>query len=442
MKKLFIISLLSLQLFACKTLEEVVSPTSNISVPELGEYFSFDTNIAPDYFKYDIKTNQWEWKFGIKLELTPSVFGRLRFNKDGTYDFIDLNKTGTYKQDKTSKKLTFTGYMAGAEGYYKIKRGWCNLVISSKAKDGSILSIVYEKKSAFEQPDVKDPNGSFGGTIVNMLTKTSADYIDVATSKTLKSHSTNAGPITGISKFSVSIYKKNILDTDEIYPVIEIKDEQGNLVKKIEKTWRDTDRWDIGDYWYGMLSPDGTKLALVGKYKRYISFLDPRSADQYPMIGIIDLKTEKEIFSYALDKQNNWGAGWSPNGELVMPRKGGGINILDANLKNSRTIYTKNVNEARMNQFGNILFHEGTGLFTMDSNGSNISPVKSGKDNFSLSTIYDLGWSPDGKSMAFVVEETLKAYNIILLNPNAEAIYFSDSKGDPIKFYSPFLNWK
>ncbi len=444
MKKLFIISLLSLQLFACKTLEEVVSPTSTINVPELGEYLSFDANIAPDNFKYDIKTNQWEWKWGIKLELTPSPFGRLRFNKDGTYEFIDIFKSGTFKQDKNSKKILFTGYMAGAEGYFNIAKGWCKLVIQTKGNDGNILSIVYEKKSDFPQPDVKDPNGSFGGTILNMLTKTSADFIDITTGKTLKSFNSNSFPITGYSKYSISIYKKNFLDTEEIYPVIEIKDEQGNLVKKFEKTWRDTDRWDIGDYWYGMISPDGTKLALVGKYKRYISFLDPRSSDQYPMIGIIDLKTEREIFSYALDYNgNNWGPGWTPNSELVMPRKGGGINVLDASLKNIKTIYTKNVSEARMNQFGQVLFHEGSGVFIADVNGKYVEQVKNGNTNLSINKIFDLGWSADGKSLAFVVEEYLNTYNIILLNASGgEAIYFSDAKGDIFQFSSPFLNWK
>jgi hypothetical protein len=444
MKNLLIICLLCLQLFGCKTLAETIAPASNTDIPEAGEYFSYDTNIAPDYFKYDIKTNQWEWKYDIKLQLTPSAFGRLRFNKNGTYQFLDINESGTYRQDKTSGKLIFTGFMASAEGFYRIKRGWCNLVISSKAKDGTILSIVYEKKSAYPQPEVKDPNGSFGGTIINMLSQTSADYIDVATGKTIKSHNSNSFPITGNSKYSVAIYKKNYLDTDEIYPIIEIKDEAGNLVKKFEKTWRDTDKWDIGDYWYGMLSPDGTKLALIGQYKRYFVVFDPKYVTPYPMISIIDVKSGNEIYSYALDKNgSNWGPGWTPNGELLMPRKGGGINILDASLKNIKTIYTKNISEARMNQFGKVLFQEGTGIYTMDSNGSNILPVKDGNNNLTFTTLFDLGWSPDGKSMGFVVEEYLKTYNIILVNPTSkEASYFNDAKGDPFQFKSPFLNWK
>jgi WD40-like Beta Propeller Repeat len=428
MKKILIFIVLSIQFISCIPLDGLSpeNPT-NITGPEAGEYNSFDTNIVPDNFKYDIKTNQWEWKFGtnIKLELTPSIFGRLILKKNGNYEYIDINKSGTYKVDKNTKKISFTGYMAGTEGYYKIKRGWCQLIIAGKGKDGSTLSVIYEKKSDFPQPDIKEPNGGFKGTIVNMLSKSSADYIDVATGKTSKSHANISFPVTGYSKYSMKIYKKNFLDSDEIYPVIEIKDTEGNMIKKFEKTWRDpdSDKWDIGDYWYGMLSPDGSKIALVGQYKRYFVMLDPKYVDPYPMISIIDVKSGKEIYSYTLDKNgNNWGPGWSPNGELVMPRKGGGIAILDANLKNVKIIYSKNVT---------------------DANGSKIAPVKDGTGDLSIPKLFDLGWSPDGKSMAFVVEEYLTKYNVILHNPaTKEYKYFSDSKGDPYQLISPFLNWK
>lgn len=446
MKKFLLFTFVYFQLLACKTIIGDPSPQAAETSLETGDYKSFDANIAPDAFKYNIKSNQWEWKWDIKLQLTPSAFGRLRINENGTYEFLDLKKSGTYKQDKSSKKLLFTGFMADAEGFYKIKRGWCNLYISTKAKDGTILSIVYEKKSDFPQPDLKEPNSSFKGTILNMLSNSSADYIDVGTGKTVKTYANVSYPITGSSKYSLTIYRKNYLDNDEIYPVIEIKDGEGNLVKKFEKTWRinEDDKWDICDYWYGMLSPDGTKIALIGQYRRYPSLFDPKYKEPYPMVNIIDVKSGKEIYSYILDKNgNNWGPGWAPTGELVLPNKGGGINILDVNLKNIKTIYTKNVSEARMNQFGKILFHEGTGLFTMDANGKNIEPVKIETGNFNIAKLYDLAWSPDGKSMAFVVEEYLKTYNVLLLNQTSkEYIYFSDSKGDPFQFVSPFLNWK
>ena len=307
-----------------------------------------------------------------------------------------------------------------------------------------MLSIVYEKKSDFPQPDLVAPNSNFKGTIVNMLSNSSTEYIDIASGKILKTHDNKAFPITGSSKYSVTIYKKNYLDADEIYPVIEIKDVEGTIVKKFERTWRDTDKWDIGDYWYGMLSPDGTKLALVGHYKRHFVVFDPNYVTPYPMISVIDVKSGNEIYSYALDNNSNsWGPGWSPNGELVMPRKGGGINVLNTNLTSIKTIYTKNVSEARMNQFGQVLFNEGVGIFTMDANGANIQPVKNGNTNLSFTKLYDLGWSLDGKSMAFVIEEYLKTYNIILVNPESnEVSYFNDAKGDSYRLVSPFLNWK
>jgi hypothetical protein len=449
MKNTLIILLTSVVLMACPgpKNDDAVSPQGTTNgIPEAGQYNSFDTNIAPDNFKYDSRTNQWEWKNGIKLQITPSAFGRLKLNKNGTYEFLDLKKTGTFKQDKNSKKIAFTGFMADASGYYKIKKGWCTLMIQAIDKDGTILSIIYEKKSDYPQPDIKEPNAGFTGTIVNMGSKSSTDYINVATGKTFKTHANISFPITGSSKYSVTIYKKNYLDADEIYPVIEIKDMEGTIVKKFEKTWRDPDqdKWDIGDYWYGMLSPNGTRLALIGYYKRHFVIFDPKYVDPYPMVSIIDIKTGNEIYSYALDKNDNsWGPGWTPNGELVMPRKGGGIAILDANLKNVKSIYSKNVSEARMNQFGKVLFHEGKGVFTMDANGGNIEPVKDGTGNLNISKLYDLGWNSDGKSMAFVVEEYLRTYNILLHNPaSKEYTYLRDSKGDTYQFNSPFLNWQ
>lgn len=425
--------------------DETVNPASTKPVPEIGEYFSFDSNVVPDNFKYDIKTNQWEWKFNtnFKLELTPSAFGRLRFNANGTYEFLDLKKSGTYRQDNSTKKILFTGFMADAEGYFQISRGWCRLVIVAKAKDGSLLSIVYEKKSDFPQPEVANPNASLTGTAVNMTSTKSADFIDIATGKVIKTHQSTSFLVTGISKFSVILYKKNIYDQDEVYPIVEIKDLEGNLVKKFEKTFRSEDKWDIGDYWYGMISPDGTKLALVGKYMRQFNyFLNPNYIEPYPMISVIDIKSGNEIYTYSLDKNgSNWGPGWTPSGELIMPRKGGGINILDANLKNIKTVYTKNISEARMNQFGKILFYEGTGVFTMDANGSNILPVKVGNNNLIFNKLFDLGWSADGKFMGFVVEEYLNTYNIVLVNPiKNESTFLNDSKGDAYQLKSPFLN--
>jgi hypothetical protein len=448
MMRVILIFFFQILLISCKTesAESGVNPAevSNVAFPEPGDYISFDANIAPDNFKYDIRTNQWEWKNDIKLQLTPSAFGRLRFNKNGSYEFLDIYKSGTYRQDPNSKILVFTGFMADSEGYYKIKRGWCNLVIKATDKNGKVLSIVYEKKSDFPQPDLVAPNSNFKGTIINMLSNSSTEYIDIATGKIIKTHDNKAFPITGLSKYSVNIYKKNFLDSDEKYPVVEIKDMEGTIVKKFDKTWRDLDKWDIGEYWYGMLSPDGTKLALVGSYMRHSVFLDPKYVTPYPMISVIDVNSGNEIYSYALDNNgNNWGPGWSPNGELVMPRKGGGINILNTNLTSIKTIYTKNVSEARMNQFGQVLFKEGVGIFTMDANGANIQHVKNGNSNLSFTKSFDLGWSLDGKSMAFVIEEYLKTYNIVLVNPESnEVSYFNDAKGDTYQFKSPFLNWK
>jgi hypothetical protein len=446
MKNLLIIFLFCIQAISCKTLfgnPDAVTPAA-VNIPEAGEYSSFIVQSTTQLqYTYSVVTQTWEWKFGPGIQLLPNPLGRLKFDAKGNYEFTDQKKTGTYKLDKTSNVLKFTGYMADAEGYYNITRGTCLLIISIKQKDGTYLSTQYEKKSDFIQPDVKNPSGSFTGTIVNSLIRSSTDFIDISNSKVIKSFNSNGLPVTGKTKITAYCYKNNPADYDEKYPNLEVLDAEGNKIYKYKGLSAKGNRWAIGEYWYASPSPDGTKVLLTGQYHLHSSVFDPNYVTPYPMVSVIDIKTGEELKTFDIDAQNNWGASWAPNGDLVMPKKGGGINIVSANLNSTKTIYTKQVTEARVSINNTVLYGAGTGIYTMNMDGSNIQQLKNSKLDITTQNYTDMCWSPDGKSIAIMYKNTSLNYFYILFSSadGTKVANLNDSKGDILRLSSGLLNW-
>jgi hypothetical protein len=448
MKKLLIILLIGLQIMGCKSTDTTadITPQSTVNVPEVGEYSSFNVVGGSQYqYTYNVFINSWEWKFEPGFQFYPSPFGRLSIKKDGSYEFLDLKKSGTYKQDNSTKKVKFTGYLADAEGYYKIQRGTCILIIATKAADGTTNTLQFEKKSDFPQPDVPSPNGNFKGTIINSLVDKSTDFIDIATSKTISTYTYSTSfVLSGNSANTIYLYKNNPFDYNESYPNVDVLDNKGNVIVKYKGVSASGKKWAIGEYWYGMLSPDGTKIVLTGKYMLHSSVFDPAYVNPYPFISVIDIKTGNELKSFDCDEQNKWGAGWTPSGELVVPRKGGGINIVSANLDKVTTIYTNPVIEARINSNNKVLFAAGTGFFTMNLDGTNMTQIPNKVITLTTKDLYDMCWSPDGKSIGIMYKNTpFNEYFMVLISADGNSYsYFNDSKGDFLRLKSPFINWK
>ncbi len=438
---LFII-LQSLVLSAEKTCSSMF--LSSLNIPEEGIYMSYNMNSNLQYQnQFDTRTKQLELKLMPTLQVTPSAFGRLQINTDGSFEFLDFKKKGTYKFDETSRKIKFTGYLEGAEGLFQIQRGTCILVISIKSADGSLNSIQYEKPSAYVQPDIKNANGPFQGIIVNSLVNTSTDYIDIATSKALHTYTSKAFAVAGISPYTVHIFKDNYLNDNEIYAHVVLLDKQGTQIVKYKGASADGQKWAIGNYWYGSPSPDGSKIVLTGKYMLHSGFLDPNYQQPFPIISIIDAKTGKELKWFECDVQNAWGASWLPNGDLIMPKKGGGINIVDANLAKVKTIYNNPVIEARVSINNKVLYAAGSSLFTMDMDGTNIKQLQSTQINLTTANLSDCTWSPDGKSVAIVYKHNfLQEYFILMMRLEDNTLsYLNDSKGDMLRLKSPFISW-
>jgi hypothetical protein len=294
MTKGMMLLLLSYLLIACKPANEVDKPpiSAKTDVPELGDYTSFNVTGSLDLsYQFNNAHNAWEWKWNQNVQFLPSPFGTLRFNTNGSYDFIDLKKTGNYKYDEATKLVTFTGFLEGAEGRYRVQRGTCILLIVSQ--DGN--TVQYEKKSALPQPNIQNPNGAFKGTIISALADNTTHYLDIASAKTLKSYKAPAFGVAGKADISVYIYKNNPLDFSENYPNVEIKDADGKTVAKYKGASSTGKQWVIGAYWYGMPSPDGSKIALTGKYYLHSNPFDPNYRAPFPIVSVIDVQTGTEI---------------------------------------------------------------------------------------------------------------------------------------------------
>jgi WD40 repeat protein len=440
MKNCFVLVLISYLLIACKPQNEADNPKNTI--PELGDYTSFNVTGSLDLnYQFNNANNAWEWKWNQNVQFLPSPLGKLRFNANGKYDFVDLQKTGTYQYDETTKLIKFTGFLDGAEGRYRVQRGVCILLIVSK--DGN--TVQYEKKSSIQQPDLQNPNGTFKGTILTSLADKTMHYLDIATAKTLKSHSADAFGVSGSAAISVYVYKNNPLDLSENYPNVEIKDAEGKQIAKYKGASNTGKQWAIGDYWYAMPSPDGAKIALTGKYYLHSNPFDPNYRAPFPIVSVIDAKTGTELIWFECDDNNRWGAAWLPNGGLILPKKSGGIRITDATLQNTTTVYTQPVIEARASPDGKkIAFAKGNQFFTMNSDGSNIQELTNKKVKLNATNLTDMAWGADNQSLALVMKNLpFNDYYILFISLDGERFsYFNDSKGDYYFIKSPFVSWK
>jgi hypothetical protein len=428
-------------LMACKPTDPTADSTAHTTIPELGEYISFNVTGSLDLnYQYNAANKSWEWKWNQNVQLLPSPLGKLRFNENGSYDFVDLQKSGKFTYSETTKLITFTGFLEGSTGRFRIQRGTCVLVIVSK--DGN--TVQYEKKSTVPQPDLKDPNGGFKGTILTALAANTSDYIDVATAKTTKTHPSTGFGVTSQAPVAVYVYKNNPLDASEYYANVEIKDANGATTARYKGASAAGVRWAIGDYWYASPSPDGSKIALTGKYYLHSNPFDPNYRVPFPIVSVIDIRTGAEL-KWLECEDNSWGAGWLPNGGLILSKKGGGIQTTDAALQNLTTIYPQSVREARCSPDGNkIAFVRGNQFFTMQSNGANMQVLSHSKLTLDATHFTDLAWSPDSQALALAMKNLpFNDYYLLFVHLDGSHFsYFNDVKGDYFFIKSPFVSWK
>jgi hypothetical protein len=360
-------------------------------------------------------------------------------------EFTDLKKSGTFKYEESSNKLIFSGFMQGAEGIYKIQNGTAILLISSKAQDGSINTIQFEKKLATLQVDLTNPNGIFDGKIVLSATSSTTDHFDLKIAKITKTFISNTTAVTNESNLHIFTYLDNPFDASEDYGHVVISDEKGKELRRFRGKSNQYKKWIIGDYWYVSLSPDGTKFALTGYYLEHSFVFDPNYVKPYPIVSIFDFDGN-ELRSFRTSKDFGWGAAWLPNGGLIFADEKGGINITDKDFKQVSKIYNQDVLEARCSPDGKIVaFAKGGQIFTINIDGSNEKKLinKTGELSYGTNQLADLAWSPDSKKIAISIKNAqFNHYNILLTSLDGNSFsYLNDPKGEQFKIIKPFISW-
>jgi hypothetical protein len=120
-----------------------------VEIPEVGTYVTMNLDAVNRYENvFNTRTGQLELTLKTNLEVAPSPFGRLEIKDNGTYEFLDLKKSGKYWYNEKIKKIEFSGHMEGATATFTISKGTCILLISTKNVQNGLQ---YEMKSKYPQ---------------------------------------------------------------------------------------------------------------------------------------------------------------------------------------------------------------------------------------------------------------------------------------------------
>jgi hypothetical protein len=400
------------------------------SSPKIGEYYCYTTTLETS-------------PFGINpIAVQPAFFGNIILDGKGNYKMTRRPTGGNYSFNKATATLTFT---TGDLKIMKVKGYKSNEFFIQW--ETNAFHCVNGKNDTPTKP-LTNPNASFTGIIVASLTYQSVDYIDLANSNTTNTFSYSGNTKSSNTGFTIHLEEANQITSSKDYPVVEIRDYKGNILLSYEGKSKNGKLWEIGGYDFGVISPDNSKFLLTGRHFEKIGTADYNyRALRDPAFSVIDLKTGNEIKTFLSDAQNKWSASWLPNGGVMIPHKGGGIDITDANFGNIRTIYNQQVQFAKPNPDGKtIIFQKGTQLFTINIDGSNekqFTNAEVGLD-FATTRISDVSWSPDGNSIAIMMADAnfSNKYTAILLSADGtKASMLKDKIGNNLVFIRPYISW-
>ncbi len=398
--------------------------------PKVGEYYCYTTTLETS-------------PGGINpIAVQPAFFGNIILDGKGNYRMTRRPTGGTYSFNKATSTVTFT---TGDLKIMKVKGYKSNEFFIQYQE--SAFHCVNGKSNTPDKPLTK-PNAGFTGIIVASLAYQSVDYIDLANSNTTNTFSYSGNTKSSNTGFTIHLEEANQITSSKDYPVVEIRDYKGNISSSYEGKSKGGKAWEIGGYDYGMISPDNSKFLLTGRHFEKIGTADYNyRALRDPAFSVIDIKTGNEIKTFLSDAQNKWSASWLSNGGVVIPHKGGGIDITDAGFGNVRTIYNQQVQFAKPSPDGKtIIFQKGTQLFTINIDGSNekqFTNTEVGLD-FATTGISDVSWSPDGKSIAIMMADAnfSKKYTAILLSADGKkASMLKDKTGNNLVFIRPYISW-
>jgi hypothetical protein len=421
--------------------------TKKAKIPEPGIYSAINTMLLNQYQnEYNYRTGQLELKLKPQITAMPSAFGRLQINENGTYEMLDLKKSGTYKYNEKTKLVEFTGYMAEGMGNYGISRGTCILNISTKTiKDG----LHYEMRSKYPQPDAENPNSGFSGILVAALNGKSVDYIDVNTAKTIQTFSYDGNTKSGFYGKSIHSTTAYTYTRDKIeYPEIEIRDNTGVLLKKFAGKSAAGKPWQTSVYQYCSLSPNGKYFLINGQQHKKTNngFFNTDSYEGYAC-SVIDAENGNELKHFKGNNVVKWFASWLPNGGILMPGENSEIMITDPSWNTPRMIYAMQIDLANCSLDGEkIIFKKGTQLFTINADGTNEKQFENNvlRMDFGNLNVSDICWSPDSKAVAIVTADRNLSNNFtafLVSTDGKRATTLRDIKGEQVTLTRPYLSW-
>jgi hypothetical protein len=449
MKSFFFKNYIAFTVFLFMSVAACSQKNKSVEIPEVGTYVTMNLDAVNRYEnEFNPRTGQLELRLKTNLEVAPSPFGRLEIKDNGTYEFLDLKKSGKYWYNEKIKKIEFSGHMEAATATFTISKGTCILLISTKNVQNGLH---YEMKSKYPQPEVKNPNSIFSGIIITSLANNSVDYIDLENSKTINTFSYPSGN-TKASFMGQTLHLESLYDmlsrrTD--YPVVEIKDKRGNKITSYEGKSASGKAWQTGAYNYGVLSNDGAKFLLSGKLAERVGGTALYGYNEFnkSSYSVIDANNGNEIKTIVRNVGKLWTASWLPNGGLILPNNDGGIDITDANFSNARTVYSQLVSFAKCSPDGKqIIFQKGSQLFTIDINGSGEKQFTNNEVDLSFpnTAISDVCWSPDGEAIAIMMPDDYlkdKYYCLLVSTDGKNATMVKDRMGERLTFIRPFISW-
>jgi hypothetical protein len=370
--------------------------------------------------------------FGVSSILTPSLFGDLIINKDGTYKLSKAGETGRWKYDEATGKVSFTGKLSTSEIKYNYYPNSLNFQIRFPY-NGEFISLSFSKKREIAYIKPKNPNGDFGGIIIGEGDGGLFQIIDVTSGTKLKSArgynpSKNAnGEIAALSSFD---------GKSDVY----IYDKNGELKETISGQ-KIASQKQIKKYQTVSLSPDGNYIILGGSVFSYnwdgdpTYFIFKRNGE---FLGKVDAVSK--VFTLTL-----FPASWTADNQALI--KGENKLVLANPSKGTlKTIYSQGVELAAISQNGkNVVFLKDKQLNLLNVESGKTEPFAKGKYDEKLGnfSIYGISWSPDGTSIAITVKGMLiSGYKIILLSTDGEnGKFLADQNGEDWLLSRQSVSW-
>jgi hypothetical protein len=400
--------------------------------PEAGTYkgYTISSNLTAKNPPGQYGGGVYGMIYGVNTNLNPSIFGDLIINANGTYKLTRTGETGKWTYVAKTGEVKFTGKLSASSVKYNYWVEGLNFQIAFPYEDKTIqFSFSKKREAVYIKPE--KPNGNFSGKMVLQNGEASSSELDLATgklSKQIEGKNPSRSNSGWFSTQSSNYYSPDIY----VYDASEKKSYTINSEKILGPG-------KISKYYSSAVSPDGKYLILFGETSAGLFEI---SSNIYFIIN----KNGDYItgFTSRYDK-NTWSPSWTRDGK-VLTANDDNVILYSPENKQQQTIYKGELKAASLNPDGKTLLILRNGLLKIiDIATGTEQAYQDGRFDAVLQahTVYEIGWAPDGKSVAFSAQSgnNFIRYRIVLLPATGEAQYVSDENGSAITLGGPNFGW-